>query len=480
MISVEAILGQLDTGNVPELTDVYEPEAIASSRKEIFILLAAFKEQFPDETSAIIVRAPGRVNIIGEHTDYNGYPVLPIALQHDVKIACSPRNDSRVELRNVDQHFGPAGFVASSAIPKSKQGAWDNYVKAAVQGVLEANLLAEKQVHGFNGVIFGTVPESAGLSSSSALTVASALAFLKINNVELDRLKLAELVTHAERYAGLEGGGMDQTISLLGKPGHALKIDFFPLRVREVRIPSGVTFVVCNSLVRAQKSDTVRSAYNQRVVECRLAMALLARMLLVQYNRKLAPQFLRDLSSEAVGFPTEQLASIALHAMGKLPLSLREVSKRLDMDVDTITQRYCTTRDGTVICEPPGGFAVWKRYHHVTTEATRVNQAVDALEHGDVQALGELMNQSHESCRDDYEVSCPELESLVKSARQHGALGSRLTGAGFGGCTVSLVPDSVLDSFVEGVTEDFYKPLGDIPENAMFASRPGSGACILF
>ena len=237
-------------------------------------LLALYHLSFPGQTSAFIVRAPGRVNLIGEHTDYNGYPVMPMAIDRDFVFILAPRTDGTIDIVNESPSFERRTFDARFPVSPYHQGDWGNYIKAAVHGILEAGWVDPKKAAGFQAIVGGTIPESAGLSSSSALVVASALAFLTANNKRIDKDHLAELLARAERYVGSEGGGMDQAVSLLAETGKALKIDFFPLRTQPVSLPENLSFVVCNSLIRAPKSESIRYAYNRRVIECRLATAL--------------------------------------------------------------------------------------------------------------------------------------------------------------------------------------------------------------
>jgi N-acetylgalactosamine kinase len=430
---------------------------LSSHRARYERLYKLFGIRFPGYGPQFIVRAPGRVNLIGEHTDYNGYPVLPMAIDRDFIFIIAARSDSSVELQNENPLFGQRTFAAGFPVAPSQQGDWANYVKGAVHGVLEAGLVDPKNAVGFQALVGGTIPESAGLSSSSALVVASALAFLEVNKVEANRKVLADLLARAERYVGSEGGGMDQAVSLLAEPGKALRIDFFPLRTETVRLPQEITFVVCNSLIRAPKSETVRYAYNCRVIECRLARALLSNVVAKKAGKINAATRLADLSAERLGMEPGVLNEMALKGIGELPLSLKEIARRLGKTVEKVERENCTLRDGTLLKEPSEGFRVWNRYHHVVTEAERVNLAAKALQDGAVAEIGTLMNHSHASCRDDYEISSPELEALVSIARDHGALGARLTGAGFGGCTVNAVSSGSVEQFVRGVTADYYQ-----------------------
>ena len=236
--------------------------------------------------------APGRVNLIGEHTDYNGLPVLPIAIDRDIRIDFRVAGEPMVRLDNASTRFAPFDFRLDRPIEAAPQGDWSNYVRAAARGLLDHGIALPR---GVTGRVTGNVPIASGLSSSSALVVAAALALLKANGVEvgavsglegypavptgpaLSRLELAALMARAERFVGLQGGGMDQAACLHGVEGQALRIDFDPLRVTPVVVPEGWRWVVASSLVRAEKSAGAREAYNERARQCREALAVVAR-----------------------------------------------------------------------------------------------------------------------------------------------------------------------------------------------------------
>ena len=448
---------QHDSSDVLQAIYNCPPGELSAHRIRYERLCKLFTTRFLGNRPQFIVRAPGRVNLIGEHTDYNGYPALPMAIDRDFVFVLASNSAQTVHLQNEDPAFSTRAFDAAFPVAPYQQGDWGNYVKAAVHGILEAGLVDPNHALGFDTIIGGTIPESAGLSSSSALVVASALAFLAANTITVDKKSLADLLARAERYVGSEGGGMDQAVSLLAEAGKALKIDFFPLRTKATPLPDDIVFVVCNSLIRAPKSENVRYAYNRRVVECRLAAALLSKAVTQRTGRTITVNRLADLSAERLGVEPDLLSDWALQAMGNHPLLLVEIAQRLGKTRETIEKENCTLRDGSTLKEPADGFRVWSRYRHVVTEAERVELTGRALQEGNVAEIGSLMNLSHASCRDDYEISCPELEALVSIAREHGALGARLTGAGFGGCTVNAVLKDNVEHFVQGMTAEYYE-----------------------
>ena len=194
---------------------------------------------------------PGRVNLIGEHTDYNGLPVLPVSIPHSIKAYVSVRNDNLIKIVNINHDYDETSFELSSDINPSTQGHWENYVKAAVQAICKRN---GNNHCGMNVLFDGDIPKSAGLSSSSALVIASALSFLAVNRITIGNLELAEMMAEGEKYVGTQGGGMDQAISIFGKANNAVKIDFFPLRINNVPFPEGYSIVVAHSLILASKA----------------------------------------------------------------------------------------------------------------------------------------------------------------------------------------------------------------------------------
>ncbi len=306
------------------------------------------------------------------------------------------------------------------------------------------------------------------------MVVLGALMLLAAGGLSLPGPELATLLARAEHYVGTQGGGMDQAASLLSRSGTALKIDFFPLRVTSAPLPAGAAFVVADSLVKAAKTAEALDKYNRRPIECRLAVAVLRRLL--PAGREAAPERLGDLNAGQ-----RREAERALHPA---PYTLAEIAGILGASPEQTARTYCLRRDGSLFPEPADGFKLHQRCRHVIEEGDRVEQALAALRAGDTAALGALMNRSHESCRDLYEISCPELDELTRVARQAGAEGSRLTGAGFGGCAISLVPEARLPAFLQEVSRAYYREyLRRAPEDlssTLFACRAVNGAETLF
>lgn len=418
------------------------------------------------------VRAPGRVNLIGEHTDYNGLPVLPMAIDRSVRMVGRRRNDGTIRLHNLGS-FGERDFVLSERIEPFPGGDWGNYVKAAAQGLRHE--LGPQFARGADLIVCGDVPDGAGLSSSSALVVASALALLAANQIDVPFPTLAEWLPRAEQYVGTLSGGMDQTISLLGRAGHALRIDFRPLRYRAVPLPPEHVFVVANSLVHADKSGTARRAYNQRVLECRLAAQVAARVL--RLDPELPIELLADVANAAPHPSAANIVAQLAAALPEHPLGLRQIATLCGTDVERLCQRR-----GLEGLDPTREYSLLRRARHVLFEAERVDEAEAALRDGAVDRFAHHLRASHASCREDYEISCNELEELVAVAEAGGAQAARLTGAGFGGCIVAFVEQERVDVLLASLDAHYYRRRGVADEacsRARFPLQASAGAEII-
>ena len=369
-----------------------------------------------------VATAPGRINLIGEHIDYNGLPVLPMALDRHVHLDFEALAHATVELEGDSAH-GSFAFRLDRATESAPPGHWSNYVRAAARGLLDHGVELKR---GIRGTVTGTVPVAEGLSSSSALVVASALALLHANEEQVEALELAALLARAERYVGVQGGGMDQAASLCGKEGHALRIDFRPLRVTPVPVPEGWRWVVASSLARAEKAGAVRELYNERRAQCAAALERVGRTSWL----------------DVVEADEAEFTSVLAEARKSLPLTL------------------------------------WRRFRHVATEGRRVIEAERALRGEDMAAFGRLMNASHASLRDDFGVSTPALDEIVGVARDAGAAGARLTGAGFGGCAVALCRANEAKAVIEALIDRFYAPRGGVGRRALFVADPADGATV--
>jgi galactokinase len=350
-------------------------------------LVATFRRAFGREPE-VIAEAPGRVNLIGEHTDYNEGFVLPVAIDRTVAVAAAPSTSLHV----YSADFDARDEWRIDAPRRTGRREWRDYVRGVAWALLDAGY----ELRGVDLAIAGDVPLGAGLSSSAALEVSVAGALCAVSGTEIELPRLALLCQKAEnQFVGVQSGMMDQLASACSRAGDALLIDCRSLDLDFVRLPENVAIVVVDSKVPRRLGET---AYNKRRQECEAA-------------------------AEALG--VESLRDAEIGEVEQLPEPLE------------------------------------RRARHVVSENERVLAAAEALRSGDVARAGELMNESHASLRDDFEVSTPELDLLVDlAARTECVIGARLTGAGFGGCTVNLVERDGVAGFEAGVVELYRKQTG--------------------
>uniref|UniRef100_A0A3P8UFL6 Galactokinase 2 n=1 Tax=Amphiprion percula TaxID=161767 RepID=A0A3P8UFL6_AMPPE len=405
--------------------------------------------------------APGRVNLIGEHIDYCGYSVLPMAIEQNILAAVSVNNSGTIQLANTNPLYKDFTVSCSEDIAIDRDNPkWFYYFLCGVKGIQET--FGIPRLAGMSCVVDGTIPPSSGLSSSSALVCCSGLLTMEANQKLLSNVALAEICAKCERYIGTEGGGMDQSISFLAERGTAKLIEFQPLRATDVKLPDGAVFVISNCCVEMNKAAT--SHYNIRVVECRIATKMLAKARGLESSRllKLA-QAQRELKASL-----EEMLTLVDEVLHPEPYSREEICKVLG-----ITSEQFSTDLLSANTQHMMQFWLHQRAKHVYGEAARVLQfksVCDSEPAESIQLLGELMNQSHASCRDLYECSCPELDQLVDICLKAGAVGSRLTGAGWGGCAVSMVPTEKVESFLQAEAA--------MEKQSLFVSKPGGGAAI--
>ncbi|XP_042352145.1 N-acetylgalactosamine kinase [Plectropomus leopardus] len=416
--------------------------------------------------------APGRVNLIGEHIDYCGYSVLPMAIEPNILAAVSVNNSGTITLANTNPQYKDFTVSCSEDIAIDRENPqWHYYFLCGVKGIqekFEITCLA-----GMSCVVDGTIPPSSGLSSSSALVCCAGLVTMEANQKSLSKVMLAEICARSERYIGTEGGGMDQSISFLAERGTAKLIEFQPLRATDVQLPGGAVFVISNCCVEMNKAAS--SHFNIRVVECRIATKMLARAQGLDASRLLK---LVQVQTELKASLEEMLALVdeVLHPE---PYSREEICKALGVTSEQFSTELLSANTQHVT-----HFKLHQRAKHVYGEAARVLQfksVCDSAPTNSIQLLGDLMNQSHASCRDLYECSCSELDQLVDICLKSGAVGSRLTGAGWGGCAVSMVPDEKVESFLQTVSKAYYLPdprRAAMQKQSLFVSKPGGGAAI--
>ena len=341
-----------------------------------------------------LFRAPGRVNLIGEHTDYNDGFVMPVALDISTWARVSSRDDRRVQIYS--ENFDEQVEVDLDDAQLTAHKHWSDYPIGVVV-MLER---AGHRLHGARLEIRGEVPIGSGLSSSAAIEVATACALVANSGLEIDKRELARLCRQAENeFVGARVGIMDQFVSLFGQAQHALLLDCRSLEFKLLPLPDNVRLIICNTMV---KHELASSAYNERREQCEAGVKHLA-------------QFLPEVKA---------LRDVSIEQLEQYRAGLSEV--------------------------------VYRRCRHVITENARVLAAGDALERGDLREFGKLMAASHESLRDDYEVSCDELDLMVELAEKiEGVYGARMTGGGFGGCTVNLVAEDHAEEFQEIIAREY-------------------------
>ena len=371
----------------------------------------AFMARFQREPQ-LVVRAPGRVNLIGEHTDYNDGFVLPVAVDQAAWLAVAVTDAARATVRAMDMNNSEAVFAVDQVPPSV--GGWEDYPKGVVWAFLDRGLAPVT----IDALLTSDVPVGAGMSSSAAIELAFAFAWMTLGQVDITLSDLALLCQKAEnRYVGVNCGIMDQMISACGKVGHAMMLDSRTLERRYFPMPEGVAIVVADSLVRRSLAT---SEYNVRRAQCEQAV-------------RIFQQHLPDVTA---------LRDVTVGQLDRYGGELPEI--------------------------------VYHRARHVITENARVLKFAKALYSGDIASAGQLMVEGHRSLRDDYEVSAPELDALVEAATEvPGCYGARLTGAGFGGCTIALVAEDAVPEFESHIAGAYDARFGKRP--AVYVTHPADG-----
>lgn len=355
-----------------------------------------------EENGIRIFNAPGRVNLIGEHIDYNGGYVLPAALEFGTTLAIRERNDGKVTFASTNLPY--TAEIALDDLGKTKTGEWVDY---PVGVIVELGKKGVTLTSGYDLLFHGEIPNGAGLSSSASIEVVTAFALLSVEGQPADKVEIAVLSQKAEnQYVGVNSGIMDQFAVSNGAQDHAILLMCDTLEYKLVPFKTGAYKLVIGNTNK--RRGLVDSKYNERREQCDAALRIVqAKEPEIKYLAQLTPERFEALQSE---FKDEVLL---------------------------------------------------KRAMHVVEENARVLKSVDALSANDLKAFGQLMNASHDSLRDLYEVSCLELDVMVEEARKiEGTLGARMTGAGFGGCTVSLVHEDAVDKFVTEVGSAYKERTG--------------------
>lgn len=370
----------------------------------------AFEDRFGFKPDTV-VEAPGRVNLIGEHTDYNDGFVLPCAIDYQTVISCHKRSDNLIRVIAVDYNNEQDQFLLDSEIEKHPNYQWANYVRGVIKHIIKYT----KNISGVDFAISGNVPQGAGLSSSASLEVAIGKMFQVLFGLPLDGKQIALIGQEAEnQFVGCNCGIMDQLISSLGQAQHALLIDCRSLEVSPVSIPEDLAVVIINSNI---KRGLVDSEYNTRRKQCEAA-------------------------AKALGVKALRDASL---------VDLSQIQAMLDP-------------------------IVYKRAHHVITENERTLKAAHALANEDYPLLSKLMAESHNSMRDDFQITVPAIDYLVNIVQ--GVIGNqggvRMTGGGFGGCVVALVPKDKVGDVKDAVSQNYHKKFA-IKED-FYICQPSEGA----
>ena len=366
-------------------------------------VLAKFKELFGGEGEIGVYFAPGRVNMIGEHTDYNGGHVFPCALTIGTYGVARKRNDKK--LRFYSMNFEQLGVLESSVenLKPEKEADWTNYPKGVMWAFGEKGMKVEQ---GMDLVLFGNIPNGSGLSSSASVEVLTGFILRDMFGFDVTNQDLALIGQYSEnKFNGVNCGIMDQFAIAMGKTGHAIFLDTATLKYEyaPIKLENAKIVISCSN----KKRGLGDSKYNERRSECEKALAELQKV-------------------------------VSIDALGDLTEAQFEEHK------DAIKEEVCV-----------------RRAKHAVYENQRTIKAVEALKNNDVALFGKLMNESHVSLRDDYEVTGIELDTLVEEAwKIDGVIGSRMTGAGFGGCTVSIVKDEAVDTFIKEVGAAYEKKIG--------------------
>ncbi len=376
-----------------------------------------FTDVFSTDLSPRVFASPGRVNLIGEHTDYNGGHVFPCALSFNTYVLIAKRNDTKVRLYSANFENKAVIEVDLHHIAYDKKQDWANYPL----GVLSVLLKREYPIHsGFDVLFWGDIPQGAGLSSSASIEVATAFALSSVFDLRIPNFELSKIGQEAEnKFVGMNCGIMDQFASAMGKENHAILLDCNTLNYRYAPLDlNGVSILLCNT---NKPHNLIESKYNERRSQCEHAL--------------------------------QQLQSkLAIHALGEL--SEEEFEKHQEIITDPVER---------------------KRAKHAVYENQRALRAVQKLQEGNLEEFGKLMNASHVSLRDDYEVTGAELDAMASAAwEQEGVLGARMTGGGFGGCVVALVKNDQIEKFKANVARIYQAKTGYKPD--FYVASAGAGA----
>ncbi|ODN98441.1 galactokinase [Cryptococcus wingfieldii CBS 7118] len=512
------------------IEDIYPSDsAVVRERQRWTSLKNKFGEKFGGQP-VYIVRAPGRVNVLGEHIDYSLFPVLPAAIEQDILFAIRPApvdegDVPKVRLENSDTKYSYPGCTFTLTPPSNSEKGreswdvglkdaegWDKYVRVALLECLEELFPGGKRVDegkapvGLEVLISGTIPPGSGLSSSAAMVVGSVIMFLVANNLTQGRTKadVVSLAINSEHRMGLRTGGMDQSASALALPNNLLHLSFHPtLLPTPLPLPGSLSLVITNSLAPHSLTDSAPEEYNLRVIEILIATRLLLNRWKLSSSFNEAPRpWLREVlgvwsgetDGEHMGWEKErEVVEKALGDIGWLRKdggwSREEVIAVSGLKEEDFRKSYLEYLEIRA-----DAFHLYERLHHTFSESLRVHRFVslcqslgastkpsEPLSKSSLSLLGELFNDSHSSMRDTYDCTHPFVDKLQDLCLEAGALGSRMTGGGWGGSVVSLVKSEEVPVFLDTVRKG-YEKYRDLDDQAWvevgFATMPGHGAGI--
>ncbi|KAJ5728315.1 hypothetical protein N7493_004645 [Penicillium malachiteum] len=512
MSSPQELVPQTESIAEVYATDDVSANSVAPQHQQRFSgLISQFNKEY-NHRPDFVARSPGRVNIIGEHIDYSLYDVLPTAVSVDVIMAVKivpATSVTTIKIANVAPEKFPKrefSFPHDAEIEiDPKKHEWVNYFKAGLSGALKFLRKEKKGVipASMEILVDGNVPPGGGISSSAAFVCASALAVMKANDHNVSKQDLLDLAVVSERAVGVYSGGMDQAASIFSKRGFLLYTQFYPtFKAQHVPIPKAadeITFLMAQSFVTSNKADTAPRHYNLRVAECTLAAVILAKnfgLTLPKDNSSLGYS-LRNFQNELMTVeerlhdPLEYQIDSVIQAVQDLftkteGYTREEMAALLDITVPELESKFLSAFP--VQAER---FRLRQRALHCFKEARRVLDfkaclaKASELDTKRIHYLGQLLNESQASCRDDYECSAPEVDEICEIARKAGTWGSRLTGAGWGGCTVHMLPQGKVEAVTTALRDEYYlKHFPDITaeklEQAMVISKPSNGSFVVY
>lgn len=528
------------------LEEIYPPESIPYQQKRYQDLSQAFQAEFKALPKAV-VRAPGRINLIGEHVDYCLFGVMPAAVEMDCLIAMGPVETTTtggcsIHITNLDPSWPGTTIKATKTSGSAwkveqaggKRGDWVAYLGSALESVLNESFVegSSKTPKSLNLMVTGSIPPGSGLSSSAALIVASLLAISEGNELlspgstKVTNAGLVKLAREAEAKIGVNSGGMDQSASVLSRRGAGLYVSFSPrLEVETVDLPQAksetgeeekLVMVIANSLAKHDLASDAKRQYNLRVMETLMGARILGKSLDILQGTREDKLQLRDIIGLVAG---ESQGAQGILTLAELERELENILPHVDrilgpdaekrqkgFTVEEVIQASGMTQEAfkrvyldyieVDTSHQDNRFKLYHRVKHVYTESLRVLQVKRICQQvpasiskdqreTDVEIIGRLMKESHESCRDFFECSSVELEELVAVCQTAGSIGSRLSGAGWGGCVVSLLPASKEKAFIRALTDKQtgyspYRTMADEAlESVVFKTVPGSGAGVV-